>query len=256
MDHVDPHAKRALSRYLLDDEHLVVAQGQHWASLAGPVGMAVAGFFLVLLAGFTAPAKLGVLTDFAWKLWFILVLNAAARALMWRIDWFAATDKRLILTYGLIKRRVAMMPLPKVTDMSFNRSALGRALGYGQFVLESAGQEQALRQIDFIRDPEHTYRRICGEIFGEAEPDDASYRPGEDDDPTDPYLHLQLAGARPGDARYDPTDVPVRPVGAFVQRPEKPRRGGLRQRILRGPTEDDDVPFGHEGDTGWTKHND
>jgi hypothetical protein len=33
-----------------------------------------------------------------------------------------------------------MMPLTKVTDMSFQRSTLGRILGYGEFILESAGR--------------------------------------------------------------------------------------------------------------------
>ena len=34
-----------------------------------------------------------------------------------------------------------MMPLAKVTDMSFQRSPIGRILGYGEFILESAGQD-------------------------------------------------------------------------------------------------------------------
>ena len=42
-----------------------------------------------------------------------------------------ATDKRLIMTYGLLTHKVAMMPLRKVTDMNYGRSLLGRMLGYG-----------------------------------------------------------------------------------------------------------------------------
>ena len=40
-----------------------------------------------------------------------------------------------------------MMPLTKVTDMSFKRSFPGRLLGYGEFIVESAGQDQALRNV-------------------------------------------------------------------------------------------------------------
>ena len=58
-----------------------------------------------------------------------------------------------------------MMPLTKVTDMSFQRSTLGRILGYGEFILESAGQDQALRVVDHIPYPEQLYLEVCGLIF-------------------------------------------------------------------------------------------
>ena len=244
-----------MARFLLDDETLVVAQRQHWAAVAQPVAMAVAGFFLALLAGFTAPPKLGVLTDLAWKLWFILLAYAAMRVLVWRLDWFVATDKRLLMMYGVIKRRVAMMPLAKVTDMSFNRSLIGQLLGYGQFVLESAGQRQALRQIDFIRDARQTYLAIVAEIFGEAEQpvEDDDHDPDDTDpDDTDPYLHRQLAAARAaGYVADDPTDVPIRPIGSYLPREERPRRNGLRGRVLRRAKDEPPPAFGHESDVGW-----
>ena len=59
-----------------------------------------------------------------------------------------------------------MMPLTKVTDMSYNRSPLGRLLGYGTFVMESAGQDQALHTVGWVADPDRTYRAMCAEIFG------------------------------------------------------------------------------------------
>jgi uncharacterized membrane protein YdbT with pleckstrin-like domain len=71
----------------------------------------------------------------------------------------------MLLTTGLVTRKVAMMPLAKVTDMSFQRSFLGRIFGYGEFVLESAGQDQALRTVDHIPYPEQLYLEVCGLIF-------------------------------------------------------------------------------------------
>ena len=62
-----------------------------------------------------------------------------------------------------------MMPLAKVTDMSFQRSAMGRLLGYGEFIVESAGQNQALRNVDRLPYPEQLYLEICGLIFKENE---------------------------------------------------------------------------------------
>ena len=86
--------------------------------------------------------------------------------LNWRRDWFVATDKRFLLFYGFIRRKVAMMPLLKVTDMTYDRSLLGRIVGYGTFVLESAGQEQALSDIDHVPDADANYQAICTQLFG------------------------------------------------------------------------------------------
>ena len=83
----------------------------------------------------------------------------------WHHNWFVATDKRLLLRYGIITHKVAMMPLIKVTDMSYVRSIPGQFLGYGRFVLESAGQDQALREVKWVPHPDETYRDICAEIF-------------------------------------------------------------------------------------------
>ena len=65
--------------------------------------------------------------------------------------------------------KVNMMPLAKVTDMSFQRSAMGRLLGYGEFIVESAGQNQALRNVDRLPYPEQLYLEVCGLIFKEEE---------------------------------------------------------------------------------------
>ena len=74
----------------------------------------------------------------------------------------------MILVSGFMVRKVAMMPLARVTDMSFQRSALGRLLGYGEFIVESAGEEQALRSIDFLPYPEQLYLEVCGLVFPDA----------------------------------------------------------------------------------------
>nr|WP_276612496.1 PH domain-containing protein [Kineococcus vitellinus] len=88
--------------------------------------------------------------------------------MLWRNDWFMATDRRLLLTYGVFRRQVAMMPLSKVTDMSYNRSLAGRLLGYGELVMESAGQDRALSHVDRLPMPDQVYVRICEQLFGEV----------------------------------------------------------------------------------------
>ena len=49
----------------------------------------------------------------------------------WYYDRFILTNKRVMLIEGIISRRVAMMPLARVTDMKYTQSPLGRVLGYG-----------------------------------------------------------------------------------------------------------------------------
>jgi uncharacterized membrane protein YdbT with pleckstrin-like domain len=82
------------------------------------------------------------------------------------------TSQRLLEVKGVVTRRVLMMPLKKVTDMSFERSTMGRLLGYGKFILESAGQDQALTSVDHVPYPEQLYLEICRLIFPGKEDDD------------------------------------------------------------------------------------
>jgi hypothetical protein len=71
-----------------------------------------------------------------------------------------------MLVSGIIARKVAMMPLAKLTDMSYKRSTIGVLLGYGTFVLESAGQDQALSRIDYVPRPDELFREISELLFG------------------------------------------------------------------------------------------
>jgi hypothetical protein len=155
-----------LDRYLLEEERLVTAVHQHWAKVAEPVASAAAGLVLALWVDAAVPHSFAVLGTAVWWLWFAVVGRTLYRLAEWRHDWFVATDRRLLLFYGFVTRKVSMMPLTKVTDMSYSRSVPGRLLGYGRFVMESAGQDQALREVDYVPDPDVHYRAICGEIFG------------------------------------------------------------------------------------------
>lgn len=185
-----------LGRYLLDGERTLTAVHQHWAKVAEPVVSLIGGFMLVVVLDTRLPSSFGPLTNVLWWAWFAVVLRAGWMLLAWRHDWFVATDKRLILTNGLITHKVAMMPLTKVTDMSYVRSPAGRILGYGTFVMESAGQDQALHRVRWVPNPDHTYRVICAEIF-EVDDHDRVF---------DQEAYEALSGAPPSrlpaDARY------------------------------------------------------
>ena len=80
-------------------------------------------------------------------------------SLRWTLGWG--------LTYGVLTRRVAVMPLTKVTDMSYNVTLVGRLLSYGQFVFESAGQEQALHKVAYLGRSDVLFEVLSEELFGE-----------------------------------------------------------------------------------------
>jgi membrane protein YdbS with pleckstrin-like domain len=100
-----------------------------------------------------------------WLAWLVLVIRLLFRIYQWLEDYFVVTSARLLLATGVFKKSVNMMPLGKVTDMRFERSPAGRLFGYGTFIVESAGQDQALRNINHLPYPEQLYIEVCGLIF-------------------------------------------------------------------------------------------
>jgi len=157
-------AHKHLRRYVLNSENVTVATRLHLAKLLEPAATTVA--VAVLCAWIHQATDVGGV----WVLWLPAVLRLVVRWAEWNYEWFVATDKRLILTYGFVIHKVAMMPLAKVTDMGYTRTPVGQVLGYGRFVMESAGQDQALRQVDYMPDPDQTYRTLVGTIFRPGTP--------------------------------------------------------------------------------------
>jgi len=155
----------SVNRYLLPHERQVITVHKHPAVLIRPIfevliGLAIAGWLSNSVAHGNGTVLLVI-----WILWALLLLRLGIKVLDWSVDYFVVTSQRFVLATGVITRKVNMMPLSKVTDMSFQRTTLGRILGYGEFILESAGQDQALRVVDHIPYPEQLYLEVCGLIF-------------------------------------------------------------------------------------------
>jgi uncharacterized membrane protein YdbT with pleckstrin-like domain len=159
----------SVNRFLLPNERQVITVHQHPAILIRPIfwvliGLAVAGWLSSALAHGNGTVILVI-----WILWGILFLNLVVKVWEWAVTYFVVTSQRFVLTTGVITRNVNMMPLAKVTDMTFQRSAWGRILGFGKFILESAGQDQALTNVDYLPYPEQLYLEVCGLIFKDKE---------------------------------------------------------------------------------------
>jgi len=147
---------REVDKYLLlhEREHQVITVRMHPAVLVAPVALALGGLIVAVVLNGSVLSGQRAIMMIVWVGWLILFLWALVKAATWSVEYFVVTSRRMILTSGLLTRKVAMMPLNKVTDMSFQRSLGGRLFGYGEFILESAGQDQALRNIPFIPYPE------------------------------------------------------------------------------------------------------
>jgi membrane protein YdbS with pleckstrin-like domain len=165
-----PAAFRGIERYLLPSERRVIAVRRHWARLGEPVLSAVAGLVALFWLDHVLPLNLSLARTLLLTGWVVLAARLVWRLLEWREDWFVVTDRRLLMRSGLITRRIAMMPLIKVTDMSYSRPPVGRLLGYGEIVIESAGHEQALRRIRHLPHPDGLYLEICDLLFGPQAP--------------------------------------------------------------------------------------
>jgi len=152
-----------LKQYLLADEIPILAQHQHWAAFARPIAFAVAGFFVALALALILPA--GVLTDLLWWAWFVLVGWAVWKWYLWKRKWLVATDKRLLVNYGLIRQGVSMISLARVVDLTYTRTTLGQLLGYGTLERESQKHPHSLHEIKWVKDPHSTYLTICAAIF-------------------------------------------------------------------------------------------
>lgn len=159
-------AHKGLRRYLLPGEIPVAEMRHHRVVLFKPALAVVGATVLWLwLDVSVSDANSGIL-NWVWIGWLGVLGWAAWEWIQWRHTRVIATDKRIVLFEGWINHKVSMMPLKKVTDMGYERSVLGRILGYGTFILESAGQDQALSKIDFVPDPDDNYRAICSAVFG------------------------------------------------------------------------------------------
>ncbi|MFD6140500.1 PH domain-containing protein [Promicromonospora sp. NPDC060271] len=156
---------RALQRYILADEKIIIATHRHWSMLWEPL-LTTAGAFVLALALLVAVDP-DVRNDMGWVWLPFVVLGGRLlyKWLEWRARWFVLTDRRLLVLDGFLIHRVAMMPTEKVTDLGYERTPMGQLLGYGTFIFETAGQDQTLDRVTWIPQPDSRYRLIIATLF-------------------------------------------------------------------------------------------
>jgi uncharacterized membrane protein YdbT with pleckstrin-like domain len=159
-------APREIDEYLLPTERRVIRVRQHWAVMLNHMS-STALFLLALVLGERLMPDSVIIDNLAFYLALVAVLRFTVLTILWWIERIVITDKRVMLARGIITHSVGMMPLGKVTDLTFQRTLNGRMFGYGTLIVESAGQIQALNRIDYVPRPEEVYEALSELVFGE-----------------------------------------------------------------------------------------
>lgn len=137
--------------YLLADEgeYVIDEVGKHWVTIVGPVAMLTAAVPLFLsmpLWGsfWGVPLVFGL----AMSTWSVGIIHRE------HMDRFVITNMRVFRVHGVFNRHTATMPMTRILDISVFQPFVGRLLGYGHLVFESAAQDQGLRDIRFVARPQ------------------------------------------------------------------------------------------------------
>ena len=226
-----PRWSKDAEKYLLPAEQPpVIATRRHWAVLIVPVAkalpvLAVAVWVLTVDPDNRVTASVGLLA-LVGALGYL-----ALRGGEWWMRHFIVTNRRVLLTTGIIVRTVALLPLRRITDLTYKETLLGQLLGYGTFRFESAGQQQALSEITYLPRAGVLYRDVSDLLFGgngadkgddegEAEPSPRQPRRPSPQSPDRPRADA------PTDGRRDTQPIPPLPP----RRPRSPRVAGRRMR--------------------------
>jgi hypothetical protein len=138
---------------------LTFLEAGRWFVLAFVAGIAV----LVLDQGVPDDGFFGFLsTGLSWAFWLFLlagILGVGWYFLVWRVERFLVTTRRVIETGGLINKYARDTSLPMITDMLVGHPWLGRIVGYGELDLLTAS-EAGITKIRFLPDADGFKRTL------------------------------------------------------------------------------------------------
>jgi uncharacterized membrane protein YdbT with pleckstrin-like domain len=165
-------APRDPDEYLLSTERRVIRLRRHWAVVLPYLLQTLLALAVAFALSFLLRDVQGMwlAQNVLWYLALFVLLRFTFYLVEWWVERIVVTDKRFMLTTGIFTTKVAMMPVSKITDMTYQRTVAGRMLGYGTLIVESAGQIQALNRIEKVPRPEEVFDAISELVFGEKNP--------------------------------------------------------------------------------------
>ena len=145
---IDPHVEK----YLLvsESEQIVDEVRRHPMAIFLPVLrliLAVALSFVALLVD----ASVGWLLILTSR---VIGVHALWRCLDQHMDRFVITNMRVFRVHGIFNQHRATMPMSRILDITVDKPFWGRVFRYGHFVFESAAQDQGLRDIRYVGEPD------------------------------------------------------------------------------------------------------
>lgn len=219
------------TRYLLPGETAVIGERRHFMVL---------GVSFVETLGFIAIALMltYLFETVSWvsTIGALIVLVSALRfgyhVLEWRMERYVITRQRMMLVSGVLTRRVAVIPMVKITDLTYEKPVVGQVFGYGTFIVESPGQEQAMSRIEYLPRADDLYRRISHLLFGDSAATDGE--DGYDESRFVPVPHeideqyhaTEVSAELPAFQSYDdPQEYPTGPIEVRGAAPSNPEAG-------------------------------
>lgn len=165
----------SVDRYLLPDERSVITVRMHPAALAGPLVLACGGLVAARKLTGRSPRP-----DIVWGGSLLVPLYFLRRLAAWPVSYLIVTEKRMVLTGGLLIRTAAFIPLGKVTGLTLQRTVPGRLLGYGTLIVTSDSRHQPFRKVRYLPYPEQLYLEISGLLPQEEQGDTISPQAGDE----------------------------------------------------------------------------
>jgi len=163
-----------ISRRLLNEgEHVEVSTRTHVKALLVPalwliLVAATAGY----LSSFTgrAGAAQPLLVAVIWILALAVVVWLVVRPfLTWLTTEYTLTNRRLITRTGVLNRRGHDIPVPRISDVAYERGLVDRLLGCGTLVISDASEQGRVRLPD-IPQVEQVQLKISDLLFGHTDP--------------------------------------------------------------------------------------
>ena len=139
-------------RHLISDEGEVVIDEvrQHWIVFTIPMLEVVLAAALLIAMVTTPIGGQPVLLAIV----LVLLTHAFWNFLTHHRDRFVVTNMRVMRIRGVFSQTVATTPIARVLDITLQKPIIGRMLGYGHFVFESAAQDQGFREIKWVSRPD------------------------------------------------------------------------------------------------------
>jgi membrane protein YdbS with pleckstrin-like domain len=158
-----------IERLLQDDEEILYLARKHPSVLYRDLLVFLMSALLGAIAGFVFDPGSGndVVDRVVGVAVAVIALRTALRTARWGAEKVALTPRRLIVTSGLIRRRVTTVPLKRMRDVTLERSFWGRLQRYGDVICEVG--EHGVIEIKHVGRVKAFYRDLTQALQGPSD---------------------------------------------------------------------------------------